>query len=58
MRHLPFGAFLVLSGAALIAGARLTASPTDALNSGRRRVYLLIGVGFIVVGVAVLAGIV
>jgi formate hydrogenlyase subunit 3/multisubunit Na+/H+ antiporter MnhD subunit len=61
MHHFPFGAFLVLSGAALIAGARFTTSAADGLNGqvrGRKRIYLLIGVGFIIVGIAVLAGVV
>jgi hypothetical protein len=58
-----FGVFLVLAGAALVAWSRLAARVTDPLNqriTGRpyndRRAYVLVGVGFIILGVALLAG--
>ena len=57
------GIFLVLAGSALIAGSRAAARVTDPLNQritarafNDRRAYILVGIGFIVVGAAVLAG--
>jgi len=57
------GVFLVFAGAALVVGSRVAARATDPLNqriTGRphndRRAYVLVGVGFIILGVAVLAG--
>jgi uncharacterized membrane protein YidH (DUF202 family) len=57
------GVFLILAGAALIAASRLAARVTDPINervTGRpfndRRAYVLVGVGLIILGVAVLAG--
>jgi len=63
MSHFGFGSFLVFAGTGLIAGARLAAHTTDRLNEGitgrkhhDQRAYVLVGVGLIILGVAVLAG--
>jgi hypothetical protein len=57
------GIFLIIGGAGLIAGSRLSARITDPLNAritgnphNDRRAYVLVGVGLIVLGAAVLAG--